>query len=150
MRVFVSHLLNENDMNIFEITETRHFDRLQATSVIGEVHLLNLINELLLFLFIFFIFHIGIHGRKYKNCVAKTLFTNFTRRNCSTFIVLNIRSRAKYFHFCELNMKTRTFLRVVSLSTSSLVVLCLYCNLNVLYLHDSTQCYKHRTTLVQL
>ena len=82
MRVFISHLLNENDINIFEIIETRHFDRLQATSVIGEVHLLNLINELLLFLFIFFIFYIGIHGRKNKNCVAKTLFTNFTRRNC--------------------------------------------------------------------
>ena len=74
----------EYDINIFEIIESRHFDRLQATSVIGEVHLLNLINELLLFLFIFFIFHIGIHGRKNKNCVAKTLFTSFTRRNFFT------------------------------------------------------------------
>ena len=81
MRVFISHLMNENDINIFEMIETRHFDRVKATSVIGEVHLLNSINELLLFLFILFIFHIGIHGRKNKNCVAKTLLTNFTRRN---------------------------------------------------------------------
>ena len=100
MRVFISHLLNENDINIFEIIETRHFDRLQATSVIGEVHLLNLINELLLFLFIFFIFYIGIHGRKNKNCVAKTLFTNFTRLIASQsmeefFIILKIRSHTK-------------------------------------------------------
>ena len=66
MRVFISHLLSENDIDISEIIETRHFDRLQATSVIGEVHLLKLINELLLFLFIFFIFHIGIDGQKIK------------------------------------------------------------------------------------
>ena len=46
-------------------------------------------------------------------------------------------------------MKTRKSLLVVSLSSSSLVVYCLQCNLNVLYLHDSTQCYKRRTTLVQ-
>ena len=26
MRVFVSHLLNENDVNIFETIETRHFN----------------------------------------------------------------------------------------------------------------------------
>ena len=65
------------------------------------------------------------------------------------FIILKIRSHAKYLHFCELNMKTRRFLRIVSLSASSLVVLRLYCNLNVVYLHDSTECYKHRTTLVQ-
>ena len=145
--------------------ETRHLDTSNYTTVIGEVHLLNLINEvirswLLLFLSISFIFHIGIHGRKNKNCVTKTLLTNFTRRNCfpqygricSLFL---IRSHAKYLHFCELNMKTRKCLRVVSLSTSSLVVvvvLCLYCNLNVLYLHDSTQCYKHsnaRSTVVR-
>ena len=136
--------------------ETRHLDTSNYTTVIGEVHLLDVINEvirswLLLFLSISFISHIGIHGRKNKNCVTKTLLTNFTRRNCfpqygricSLFL---IRSHAKYLHFCELNMKTRKCLRVVSLSTSSLVVvvvLCLYCNLNVLYLHDSTQCYKH-------
>ena len=65
------------------------------------------------------------------------------------FIILKLRSHAKYLHFSELNMKTRKSLRVVSLSTSSLVVYCLKCNLNVLYLHDSTQCYKQRTTLVQ-
>ena len=49
-------------------------------------------------------------------------------------------------------MKTRKSsesLRDVSLSTSSLVVDCLWCNLNNLYLQDSTQCYKQRTTLVQ-
>ena len=65
------------------------------------------------------------------------------------FIILKLRSHAKYLHFSELNMKTRKSLRVVSLSASSLVVYCLQCNLNVLYLHDSTQCYKQRTTLVQ-
>ena len=32
---------------------------------------------------------------------------------------------------------------------SSLVVYCRYCNLNVLFLHDSSQCYKQSTTLVQ-
>ena len=32
---------------------------------------------------------------------------------------------------------------------SSLVVYCLSYNLNVLFLHDSTQCYKQRTTLFQ-
>ena len=26
MRVFISHLLNENDINTFEIIETQHFD----------------------------------------------------------------------------------------------------------------------------
>ena len=145
--------------------ETRHLDTSNYTTVIGEVHLLNLINEvirswLLLFLSISFIFHIGIHGRKNKNCVTKTLLTNFTRRNCFPQYgricwLFLIRSHAKYLHFCELNMKTRKCLRVVSLSTSSLVVvvvLCLYCNLNVLYLHDSTQCYKHsnaRPTVVR-
>ena len=46
-------------------------------------------------------------------------------------------------------MKTRKSLRDVSLFASSLVVYCLQCNLNVLYLHDSTQCYKQRTTLIQ-
>ena len=142
--------------------ETRHLDTSNYTTVIGEVHLLNLINEvirswLLLFLSISFISHIGIHGRKNKNCVTKTLLTNFTRRNCFPQYgricwLFLIRSHAKYLHFCELNMKTRKFLRAVSLSASSLVVLCLYCNLNVLYLHDSTQCYKHsnaRPTVVR-
>ena len=32
---------------------------------------------------------------------------------------------------------------------SSLVFYCLYCNLNVLFLHYSTQSYKEKTTLVQ-
>ena len=54
-------------------------DSLQHLEILN---LLNRINELLLFLFICFIFHIGIHGRKNKNFVTKTLFTNFTRRNC--------------------------------------------------------------------
>ena len=52
-------------------------------------------------------------------------------------------------HFCELNMKTRKSLRAVSLSASSLTVYSLYYNLNFLYLHDSTQCSKQMTTLVQ-
>ena len=65
MRVFVSHLLNENDVSIFETIETRHFNTSNyIRSVVGEVHLLNLINELLLFLSISLIFYISIHGRK--------------------------------------------------------------------------------------
>ena len=103
MLVFVSHLLNENDVNIFETIETRHFNTSNyIRSVVGEVHLLNVINELLLFLSISLIFDISIHGRKKnKTCVTKTLFTNFTQRNCfhqvwkNLFIVLKIRSHAK-------------------------------------------------------
>ena len=47
------------------------------------------------------IFDISIHGRKNKTCVTKTLFTNFTRRNCflqvwkNLSIVLKIKSHAK-------------------------------------------------------
>ena len=71
MQVFVSHLLNENDVNIFETIETRHFNTSNyIKSVVGEIHLLNLINELLqllLFLSIFLIFDITIHGRKKLN-----------------------------------------------------------------------------------
>ena len=103
MRVFVSrHLLNENDVNILETIETRHFNASNyIRSVVGEVHPLNLINELLLFLSISLIFDISIRKRKNKTCVTKTLFTNFTRRNCflqvwkNLFIVLKIRSHAK-------------------------------------------------------
>ena len=103
MRVFESrHLLNENDVNIFETIKTRHFNTSNyIKSVVGEVHLLNLINELLLFLSISLIFDISVHRRKNKTCVTKTLFTNFTRRNCflqvwnNLFIVLKIRSHAK-------------------------------------------------------
>ena len=65
MRVFVSYLLNENDVNIFETIETRHFNTSNyIRSVVGEVHLLNLINELLLFLSTSLIFDISIHGQK--------------------------------------------------------------------------------------
>ena len=43
IRVFVSHLLNENDVNIFEKIETRHLNTSKyIRSVVGEVHLLNL------------------------------------------------------------------------------------------------------------
>ena len=78
MRVFVSHLLNENDVNIFEIIETRHFNTSNyIRSVVGEGHLLNLINEVLLLLSISLIFDISIHGRKNKTCVSKTLFPIF-------------------------------------------------------------------------
>ena len=104
---------------------------LKTTSVIGEVHPLNLTNELLLFLFFFF-FNIWYkYSWANKTCQTKTLFTNFTRCNCfpqlrkNLFIILKVRSHAKYLHFCELNMKTRKSLRVVSLSASSLVVYCL-------------------------
>ena len=76
MRVFVPHLLDENDVNIFDTVEIRHFNTSNYTrSVVGEVHLLNLINELLLFLSISLIFDISIHGRKTKTRVNKTLFT---------------------------------------------------------------------------
>ena len=117
MRVFVSrHLLNENDVNMLGTIETRHFSTSNyIRSVVGEVDLLNLINELLLFLSISLIFDISIHGRKNKTCVTKTLFTNFTRRNCflqvwrkNLFIVLKIRSHAKLtciFVNCDENKK---------------------------------------------
>ena len=63
--IFVSHLLNENDVNIFETIETRHFNTSNyIRSVVREVHLLNLINELLLFLSISLIFDLSIHRRK--------------------------------------------------------------------------------------
>ena len=101
MRVFVSHLLNENNVNIFETIKTRHFSTSNyIRSIVGEVHLLNLINELLLFLSISFIFDISM-TKKSKTCVTKTLFNNFTRRNCflqvwkNLFIALKIRSHAK-------------------------------------------------------
>ena len=70
MRDFVSHLLNENDVNMFETIETRHFNTSNYTrSVVGEVHLLNLINELLLFLSICLVFDISIPGgKKYNLC----------------------------------------------------------------------------------
>ena len=53
-------------------------------------------------------------GEKNKTCVTKTLFTNFTRRNCflqvwkNLFIVLKIRSHAKLtciFVNCDENKK---------------------------------------------
>ena len=69
MRVFEScHLLNENDVNIFETIETRHFNTSNyIRSVVGEVHHLNLINELLLFLSISLIFDIEVFmGEKIK------------------------------------------------------------------------------------
>ena len=69
MRVFESrHLLNENDVNIFETIETRHFNTSNyIRSVVGEVHPLNLINELLLFLSISLIFDIKVFmGEKIK------------------------------------------------------------------------------------
>ena len=47
MRAFISHLLNENDINNFEIIETRHFDTSNYISNRSK-----LINKLLLFLFI--------------------------------------------------------------------------------------------------
>ena len=61
----VSNLLNENDVNIFETIETLHFNTSNyIRSVVREVHLLNLINELFLFLSISSIFDISIHERK--------------------------------------------------------------------------------------
>ena len=82
---------------------------LQTTSVIGEVHLLNLINEPLLFLFKFIslMFDLRIHGRKNE----------------------------KYGRFGE------AIVLFPFLFSRSLLI--------VLFLHDITQCYKERTTLVQ-
>ena len=60
-----------------------------------------------------------------------------------------MRSHAKYLNFCELNMKTRSEIFAYCFPLSSLVVYCLYCSLNVLFLQDTTQCYKQRTTLFQ-
>ena len=78
MRVFVSHLLNENDVNIFETIETRHFNTSNyIKSVVGEIHLLNLINELLLFLSISLIFDISIHGREKLNLCNKNFVHQF-------------------------------------------------------------------------
>ena len=92
-----SDLLNENDVNIFETIETGHFNTSNyIRSVVGEVHLLNLINELLLFLSISLIFDISIHGQKNKTCVTKTLFTNFTRR------IRNCFASFKYGKICSL------------------------------------------------
>ena len=103
--------------------------------------------------FCLFLLNISIRGRKNRTCETKTLFTNFTRRNCflqvwnNLLIVLKIRSHAKLTCIFIVNGdENKKNWRVVSVSASSLVVYCLSCNLNVLYLHDSTQCYKQRTT----
>ena len=78
MRVFVSDLLNENDVNIFETIETRHFNTSNnIKSVVGEIHLLNLINELLLFLSISLIFDTSIHGRKKLNLCNQNFVHQF-------------------------------------------------------------------------
>ena len=111
----VRHGNHKNNVNMLETIETRHFSTSNyIRSVVGEVHLLNLINEVLLYLSISLIFDISIHGQKNKTCVTKTLFTNFTRRNCflqvwkNLFIVLTIRSHAKLtciFVNCDENKK---------------------------------------------
>ena len=78
MRVFVSHLLNENDVNIFETIETRHFNTSNyIKSVVGEIHLLNIINELLLFLSISLIFDVSIRGRKKSNLCNQNFVHQF-------------------------------------------------------------------------
>ena len=66
------------------------------------------------------------------------------------FIVLKIRSHAKVtciFVNCDENKKILACCFPLRLFSRSL--LSVECNLNVLYLHDSTQCYEQRTTLVQ-
>ena len=118
MRVFVSYLLNKNDVNIFETIETRHFNTSNyIKSVVGEIHLLNLINELLLFLSISLIFDINIHGRKKLNLKPKLcspISSEVITCNCflqvwkNLFIVLKIRSHAKVtciFVNCDENKK---------------------------------------------
>ena len=76
--VFVSHLLNENDVNIFETIETRHFNTSNyIKSVVGEIHLLNIINELLLILSISLLFDISIHGRKKLNLCNQNFVHQF-------------------------------------------------------------------------
>ena len=101
---------------------------LQTTSVIGEVHLINLINEPLLFLFKFIslMFALRIHGRKNKNCATKPLFTNFTPDVIASPNTEEFGEAIVLFPF---------------LFSRSLLI--------VLFLHDITQCYKERTTLVQ-
>ena len=145
-----------NDINIFKIIETRHFDSSNYISVIGEVHPLNLIDELLLVLFISLIFDISIHERKKKLCnqnfagspISPDVTASPSMEEFSHYSKDKITCKTD-LHFCELNMKTRKSLRAVSLSASSLTVYSLYYNLNFLYLHDSTQCSKQMTTLVQ-
>ena len=93
MRV-ISHLLNENDVNIFEIIETaRYFDtsncisnRRSPTSKSNKWTItISVISS---------IFDISIHGRQ-KKCVTKTLFTNFTRR------IIASRSTEEFVHYSE-------------------------------------------------
>ena len=119
MRVFVSYLLNENDVSILETIETRHFNTSNyIKSVVGEIHLLNLINELLLFQSISLIFDINIHGRKKFKPVYPKLCSPISSEvitcNCflqvwkNLFIVLKIRSHAKVtciFVSCDENKK---------------------------------------------
>ena len=118
IRVFISHLLNENDTNTFGILETRHFDTSNySPSTSSEVHLLNLINELLLFL-----------RKKQKLCNQNFLHqfhpTLLPQIRKNLFIILKIRSHAKYLYLCELNVKTRKSLRVVSLSFLAQFTVC--------------------------
>ena len=75
---------------------------LQTISVIGEIHLLNVMNVL-------------------KLC-NQNFFTNFTRQpqiRKNLLIILKTTSYAKCLHFYELNMNTRKSLHVVSLSLLS-------------------------------
>ena len=96
---------------IFKIINTRHFDtsnyitnRRSPSSKSNKWTITNSVISLIV--------GISILGWKNKNCVTKTLFINFTRRNCfpkygriDWFIIRKIRSHAKFLHFCELNMK---------------------------------------------
>ena len=58
-----------------------------------------------------------------------------------------IRSHAKYYIVLWNEHENKKIFACFPLS--SVVVHCLYCNLNALFLHDSTQSYKEKTTLVQ-
>ena len=129
MRVFVSrHLLNENDVNMLETIETRHFSTSNyIRSVVGEVHLLNLI----IFLSICLILDISIHGRKNENLCNQNFVYQFHPTYYflqvwkNLFIVLKIRSPAKLTCIFVNRDETRKSLRVVSLSASSVIVYCL-------------------------
>ena len=107
---FLYRMLNENDVNIFETMETRHFNTSNyIKSVVGEIHLLNLINELLQFLSISLIFDINIHGRLCSPISSEVITCNcFFQVWKNLFIVLKIRSQAKVtciFVNCDENKK---------------------------------------------
>ena len=96
--------LNENDVNIFETIETRHFNTsLKLHQISSRRNPPSKSNKWAITISVYFfnIWHKYSREKKNKTCVTKILFTNFTRRNCflqvwkNLFIVLKIRSHEK-------------------------------------------------------